>query len=185
MDDLEIIDLYWKRDETAISETAKKYGAFCHGIAGNILSLREDAEECVSDTYYQAWESMPPARPENLRAWLGRVVRNIAINLWRKNHAQKRYTGIDVLMDELEDCIPSPETVEQKLEEAELTGFLNLWLFTLSPKDRILFIRRYWNGEAVKELARECGDAPAKTAKQLYRLRQNLKTLLEKEGYSL
>lgn len=185
MEDLEIIDLYWKRDETAISETARKYGGFCHRIAGNILTLKEDAEECVSDTYYQAWESIPPARPEKLRAWLGKVVRNKAINLWRKNRALKRYTGMEVLMEELEDCIPSPETVEQKLEEAELAGFLNLWLSTLSPGDRILFIRRYWRGDPVRELAGEDGKTPARTAKRLYRLRQNLKARLEKEGYSL
>lgn len=185
MEDTDIIDLYWKRDENAIAETAKKYGTFCHGIAVNILSLKEDAEECVSDTYYHAWESMPPTRPQRLRAWLGRVVRNLAINLWRKNHARKRYAGMDLLMDELEECIPAPETVEQKIEEAELTGLLNRWLSTLSRRDRILFIRRYWNGEGVKELAGEYGEAPAKTAKRLYRLRQNLKGLLEKEGYSL
>lgn len=185
MEDTDIIELYWKRDERAISETARKYGAFCHGIAENILSLKEDAEECVSDTWYQAWKSMPPLRPKWLRAWLGRVVRNLSINLWQKNHARKRYAGMEVLMDELEDCIPAPDTVEQKLAESELSAFLNRWLSTLPSGDRILFIRRYWNGEEVKELAKERGDAPAKTAKQLYRLRQNLKTLLEKEGYSL
>lgn len=185
MKDSQIISLFFQRDETAISETEKKYGTFCHNIALNILSINADAEECVNDAYLQAWNTIPPQRPDKFGAWLGRVVRNIAINLWKKNHRQKRYAGMEKLLDELEDCIPSPVTVEHKIEEKELTRFLNSWLASLSDDDRILFVRRYWNGEALNELATEYGVPPRNMAKRMYRLRQSLKQILEKEGYSL
>ena len=185
MKDSQIISLFFQRDETAISETEKKYGTFCHNIALNILSINADAEECVNDAYLQAWNTIPPQRPDRFGAWLGRVVRNIAINLWKKNHTQKRYAGMEKLLDELEDCIPSPVTVEHKIEERELTRFLNTWLASLSDDDRILFVRRYWNGEALNELATEYSVPPGNMAKRMYRLRQSLKQILEKEGYSL
>ena len=185
MEDLQIIDLYNRRDENAISETAKKYGAFCESIAFNILTIAADVEECVNDTYLQAWNSIPPQQPVRLGAWLGKVTRNIAINLWNKNHRKKRYAGMEQLLSELEDCIPSPITVEHEIEEMELTEFLNTWLALLPKADRILFMRRYWNGEAVKDLAKEYRIMPRDMAKRMYRLRQSLKSALEKEDYSL
>lgn len=185
MEDAQIIGLYFQRDEAAVSETSKKYGAFCYGIALNILSLAGDAEECVNDTYLQAWNAIPPQRPTKLGPWLGKVVRNTAINLWNKNHRKKRYAGMERLFSELEDCIPSPVTAEQEIEGKALTAFLDGWLASLPKGDRVLFIRRYWNGEAVNALAKENGITPEKLAKRMYRLRQNLKAALEKEGYSL
>ena len=185
MEDLEIIGLYFRRDERAITETAAKYGAFCRNIALNILSVSEDAEECVNDAYLRAWDSIPPQKPDKLGAWLGRVVRNTAYNLWNKNHRQKRYAGMEEILNELEDCIPSPDTVEHEIEEQELTGAINAWLADLPKKDRVLFVRRYWNGEAVNALAKRAGISAAATAKRLYRLRRELKSTLEKEGYSL
>lgn len=185
MEDFQILDLYWRRDEAAITETQQKYGAFCYGIANNILSVHEDAEECVSDTYHRAWESIPPQRPVKLRAWLGRVVRNLALNLWNKNHAQKRYAGMTGLLSELEDCIPSPRTMEREIEEKELAEFLNAWLLSLSREDRVLFVRRYWNGEALRDLAKERKLDPARLAQRMYRLRGSLKRALEKEGFAL
>lgn len=185
MEDSQIIDLYFERDEAAISETAAKYGAFCHGIALNILSIHADADECVNDTYLRAWNAIPPQKPIRLGAWLGKVVRNIAFDLWKKNHRQKRYAGMEQLLSELEDCIPSPATVEHQIEEQELTEVINTWLASLPQNDCILFMRRYWNGETVNSLAQESGMSPANMAKKMYRLRQNLKSKLEKEGYSL
>ena len=185
MEDSQIISLFFRRDEAAISETDKKYGAFCYKIALNILSVNADAEECVNDTYLQAWNNIPPQNPDKFGAWLGKVVRNIALNLWNKNHRQKRYAGMDKLLNELEDCIPSPVTVEHKMEEKELTRFINTWLAQLSGDDRVLFVRRYWNGEALNKLAAEYGLSPKNMAKRMYRLRQDLKSKLEKEGYSL
>lgn len=185
MEDLQIIDLYNRRDESAITETAKKYGAFCQRIAYNILTIDADAEECVNDTYLQAWNSIPPQQPVRLGAWLGKVVRNAAINLWNKNHRKKRYAGMEQLFSELEDCILSPVTVEHEIEEKELTLFLDTWLASLPKTDRVLFMRRYWNGETLNFLAKEYGITPKKMAKRMYRLRQNLRSALEKEGYSL
>lgn len=119
MEDSQIIELYWQRNETAISETRQKYGNFCYSIAKNILSLHEDAEECVNDTFHQVWQSIPTQRPDKFRAWLGKITRNISLNLWNKNHRQKRYAGMTELLSELEDCIPSPQTVEREIEEKE------------------------------------------------------------------
>lgn len=185
MEDLQIIDLYFKRDESAISETAKKYGVFCHNVALNILSINADAEECVNDTYLQAWNTIPPQQPIKFGAWLGRVVRNISINLWNKNRRQKRYAGIAQLLCELEDCIPSPKTIEREIEEKELTEAINEWLLSLSQNDRILFTRRYWNGETLNVLAKECGITQGSLAKRMYKLRNNLRLTLEQEGYSI
>ena len=185
MEDSEIIGLYFKRDETAIAETAAKYGAFCHSIALNILAIDADAEECVNDTYLRTWNSIPPQKPDKLGSWLGRIVRNIAYDLWKKNHRQKRYAGMEQLLNELEDCIPSPATVECEIEEQELAKVINSWLASLPKKDRILFVRRYWNSEGVNVLAQKTGISSANMAKRMYRLRQNLKSTLEKEGYSL
>lgn len=185
MEDAQIISLFFRRDEAAIAETERKYGTFCHNIALNILSVRADAEECVNDTYLQAWNTIPPLHPEKFGAWLGRVVRNIAINLWNKNHSQKRYAGMELLLNELEDCIPSPATVEREVEEKELTEALNVWLGSLPEDDRILFVRRYWNGEAIKRLAAEYGMPPGNMAKRMFRLRGRLKRFLEEEGYLL
>lgn len=183
MEDSRIIDLFFRRDEAAISETAAKYGSYCHRLAQNILSVEEDAEECVNDTWLQAWNAIPPGRPDRLGMWLGRVTRNIALNLWNKNHRKKRCAGMEQLLTELEECIPSPKTVEQNIEEKELTEMINTWLGTLPREDRILFLRRYWNGESVKELAGELAIAPGRLTKRLYRLRQSLKKRLEQEGY--
>ena len=185
MEDSEIITLYWNRDERAIAETGAKYGSFCQRIAQNILTVREDAEECVSDTYQQAWTSIPPLRPQRLRPWLGRVVRNLAINRWRRDHAQKRYAGLEALFSELEECIPSGETAEGCLEEGELTQVLNDWLASLSQSDRVLFLRRYWNGEPLKALEQACGLTHSALAKRMYRLRGSLRKTLEREGYTL
>ena len=183
MEDKQIIDLYFVRDEAAIAETARKYGRFCSSVALNILSNRGDADECVNDTYLQAWTSIPPQRPDKLGAWLGRVVRNIAINLWNKNHRQKRYAGMEQLLSELEDCIPAMGTVEHVMEEKELAEAIDAWLATLERDDRVLFLRRYWNGEMVNKLAEECGLTPGKLAKRMYRLRQSLRSALERDGY--
>lgn len=185
MEDKEIIKLYLERDESAIAKTDLKYGRLCRSIAQNILSTEADAEECVNDTYLQAWNAIPPQQPENLGAWLGRVVRNTALNLWKKNHRQKRYAGITLLLRELEDCLPSPAGVENTLAEKELTAAINRWLGGLGKQDRILFVRRYWYGESIKDLAASCGFTPKKLAKHMYTLRQSLKKFLEKEGYSL
>lgn len=182
MDDDRIIELYFRRDETAIAETDRKYGAFCRRVAINILSIREDAEECVNDTYHAAWSKMPPELPQSLRAFLGRITRNLSISRYRANHAQKRYGGMEVLLSELDDCVPSGERVEQTADRHALSALISGWLDTLSAEDRALFVRRYWYGDAVQALARECGCTPNQMAQRMLRLRKSLKAVLEQEG---
>ena len=185
MEDTEIIELYWQRSESAIAQTDAKYGPYCYKVAVNLLSVPEDAEECVSDTYYQAWIQIPPTRPSSLKAWLGRVVRNISINLWHKHHAAKRDSAMEVLLSELDDCIPAISGTEQRTEAAELGNLITGWLKSLPEADRILFVQRYWYGTSLKELSTKWHMSPGKLAQKMYRLRISLKKMLEKEEISL
>lgn len=183
MTDNEILELYFKRDEAAISETSLKYGNFLLAISLNILKLREDSEECVNDTYIKAWDLIPPQRPQAFKSYLGKITRNISINLWNKNHTLKRYHGIEEIFDELEECIPTKDTVFNSVEEKELTEILNKWLYSLKKEERKLFIKRYWYGTGVKELAAENGVSSSRISKKLFNLREKLKNQLSKEGY--
>ena len=185
MDDIQIIDLYWLRDESAIRETDVKYGGFCHRMAMNILHSFPDSEECVSDAYGRCWDTMPPQRPRSLRAYLGTVIRNLSISRYRACRAQKRFGGAEVLLSELQDCVPAPENVQRTVEAEELGELISGWLDTQDREDRALFIRRYWNGEAVKELAGELGVRPNALTKRLLRLREDLRRALEKGGVSV
>ena len=185
MEDTQIIDLYWQRDERAIGETDTKYGSFCHKLAMNILHSFQDSEECVSDAYGRCWDTMPPQRPGSLRAYLGTVIRNLSISRYRAYHAQKRFGGAEVLLSELADCVPAPENVQRTVEAGELSELIGSWLDTLDREDRALFVRRYWNGEAVKELAGELGLRPNALTKRLLRLRESLRRSLEREGVSV
>lgn len=183
MDDIKIIELYHSRDEAAISESRAKFDRMLTGIAFNILSNREDSDECVNDTYCKAWNTMPPQRPNSLAAFLGRITRNLSINRLHENHAQKR--GGAQLLCELSDCIPSPGGVEEEIESAELTEIINNWLRSLPRDERVLFLRRYWFGDSLKLLAEKCSTTPDKLAGRFYRLRRKLKAALEKEGVSI
>lgn len=185
MDDLKIIELYWERNENAIIETENKYGRLLYKISFNILSNNEDSKECVNDTYIRIWKSVPPERPRSLTAYLGRIIRNISIDYLKQNRAQKRYSGGDLLLSELEDCIPSRNTVWGEMENKALSRLISDWLNTLPKEDRILFVRRYWYGDSVKELASAIGMTPSKLASRMYRLRSNLKDFLEKEEVTL
>ena len=185
MEDLQIIDLYWKRDERAIRETDGKYGALCHRIAMNILSSYQDSEECVSDTYGRCWDTMPPQRPFSLRSYVGRIVRNLSISRYRANHAQKRFAGAEVLLSELADCVPTPDNVQRTVEAGELGELISAWLDTLEREERALFLRRYWGGESVAELAVEAGLRPNALTKRLLRLREQLRRYLEERGVTV
>lgn len=184
MEDETIIELYWKRDEAAITETADKYGAFCHRIALNILRIASDAEECVNDTWHAAWRSMPPERPGSLRAFLGRITRNLSLDRWRSAHAARR-GGMDMLLSELDEALPAPGTVEQQIEQNRLSAIISDWLASLSADDCALFVRRYWYGDEVKVLAAALGRSPNTVTKRLGRLRQSLRVHLEREGAEL
>ncbi|MDX9917713.1 MAG: sigma-70 family RNA polymerase sigma factor [Gudongella sp.] len=185
MDDIEIIELYWERDEIAIRETNIKYEKLLYKISYNILSNHEDSQECVNDTYVRVWNSIPPERPRSFIAYLGRIVRNLSIDYYNKNKAKKRYSGGDMLLSELEECIPSSNTVWMEVESNTLTETINSWLHTLPREDRILFVRRYWYGYSIQELADSTDTTPNKLASRMYRLRSDLKDVLEKEEVEL
>ena len=182
MEDTTIIDLYWARNQGAIAASDEKYGHLCRGLSMNILASHEDAEECVNDTWYRAWDTMPPQRPGSLRAYLCKIVRNLSIDRWRAKRAQKRGEGMEVLLDELDDCLPDACSTEETVQARELGGYIDRWLDTLPQQDRLLFVRRYWYGVRVDELAREWSDTPGQMAQRLYRLRVALRKLLEREG---
>jgi len=185
VEDNQIIELYFSRDESALTETATKYGAFCLRIAMNVVNVREDAEECVNDTYHTAWNQIPPTKPDSFKAFLGRIVRNFAISKYRAMHAKKRINGLEVMLSELEDCIPSTESVEQEIEAKELSEYINIWLEGLKAEDRALFVRRYWYGDEVHELAKKCGVTGTQMTQRMLRLRRKLKAFLEEKGVAL
>ena len=185
MDDGEIIRLYFKRDEAAIRETEKKYGAACLRLSMNILGLRQDAEECVNDTWHAAWKRIPPVIPASLRAFLGKITRDIAISRYRANRAKKRFDGAQTLLSELAECVPAGESAETAVERGELSEIISRWLYSLPGDDRALFVRRYWYGDRVKELAKACGGTPNQMAQRMRKLREGLQKALEAEGVVL
>lgn len=182
MEDSAIIALYFERNENAIRETNKKYGAFCLKVAFNILSVNEDAEECVNDTYMKVWSLIPPERPKNFMAWLGKIVRNTALNIYTKLHSQKRFSGMELMLDELSECIPSTISLEKQFEDKEITTVINAWLKSVSEEERYLFVRRYWYGSSVNELAKQQKVSPHTMTQRLYRIRAKLNNYFEKEG---
>lgn len=186
MEDSEIIGLYWDRDQRAVAETADKYGAFLWGIAWNILRSHGDAEECVNDTYLKTWNAIPPARPSAFRAWLGRVARNLSLDRWKQARTQKRGgDGTALLLGELDSCVPAPRGTDQALEDREIAGLISAFLRGLPAESRIIFLRRYWYGEDVADIAKrlDCGQGKVKSS--LFRTRNGLRAYLEKEGVSL
>ena len=186
MEDRGIIDLYWARSENAIRETDKKYGKFCHSIAYNILSDHGDSEECVNDTYLHTWNAIPPRRPSKLSAFLGRITRNLALNRYDREKAQKRGGGqIELAVEELAECIPDPSTVERQMEDKELADALNRFLAGLPGEARRIFLRRYWQLCTVKEIGTLYGISESKVKMSLMRTRGKLKRFLEQEGVNL
>ena len=185
MEDNKIIDLFWARDEQAIDESRSKYGTALDKIAYNILANREDSEECVSDTYMNAWNTIPPQKPFSLFAYLGRITRNISINLWHRKHRQKRNNSADILLSELGECIPHSKSMENVIEMNELSRIISEWLYSLPKNDRILFVRRYWYGDSVDDLSIALSQTRSAVSGRLFRMRKKLKIRLEKEGISI
>ncbi len=185
MDDCMIIDLFFSRVQSALSETENKYGGFIYAVAFNVLSVKEDAEECVNDTYLKLWNSIPPQRPLNFKAYIGKITRNSAIGIFRRNTAAKRDRGMNVLLSELEDCLPSEIRVEEQLELKYLSDVISDWLKTLEPDLRVLFVKRYWYGESVQSLSEQTKRSPAKVSSQLFSLRKKLKKELAEKGVNV
>ncbi len=183
MDDENIIELYFSRDERAIAETQTKYGEFCHTVAYNILRNREDSEECVNDTYLRLWKLIPPNRPLPLRPYVGRITRNVALDKYDYNNAEKRRSNLDLIYDELSNMIPSED--EPCEEDILIRDLINSFLEGLSPHTRIIFVRRYWYMCEIKDISRGLGISEGSVKSTLHRTRKKLKELLKKEGITL
>ena len=178
--DGEIIALYFARDEQAIRLTDECYGSFCHRLAMSILSSRQDAEECVSDTYLKTWHSIPPTRPRSLQAFLGRIVKNLSINRYHENKAQKRNRDFDLSLSELEECIAAPDSRAE-----ELPALFDEFLGELEPLERKLFCGRYWHSYSMDTLARAYGLTVNAVTLRIARTRSKLRAFLEERGYTV
>ena len=180
MNDQEIIALYFARDEQAIRETDARYGKTCMQVSMNILDSRPDAEECVNDTYLKTWDSIPPARPASLCAFVCRIVRNLSLNRLKELTAAKRSRDLTVSFEELEACIPMPDEESPALAE-ELAAFLK----TEGETDRALFVGRYWFACSVEELSRRTGMTKRAVHMRIFRTRERLRAYLTERGYSV
>ncbi len=180
MDDEKIIELYWRRDETAIACTDEKYGRLCRKISDDILSSREDSEECVADTYLALWNCIPPQHPSRFRAFIAAVTRNLSLKRLRSRAALKN-GGADLALEELGETLASSAAVEREYERRELTQAIDGFLRTLSADDRNIFICRYWLFSPTADIAARLGFSQSKVTTSLYRTRQKLRTYLEKE----
>lgn len=186
MEDSTIVQLYWDRSENAIPATAEKYGAYCTSIARNILGNREDAEECVNDTWLGAWNAMPPHRPSLLSTFLGKITRNLSFNRYQYTRAEKRGRGeLPLVLEELGQCVSGEADVEGAVERRELLRAIDAFLADLPPEKRSLFLCRYWYTQSVAQIARSRGMRKGAVSTQLYRLRLELKETLEKGGFTL
>ena len=182
MKDHEIIALFFERSERAITELGGKYGAAIKNVASNILKDAQDAEEAVSDTYLTVWNRIPPAKPKYLGAYSCRIARNLSLKCFYANTAQKRNSYYDVALDELEETIPALFTVESLYDAKELTRYLNQFVKELSREDRYLFMRRYWYGDKIGDIAKKLNIPDNKVSVRLFRIRKKLQEYLKKEG---
>lgn len=186
MDDEMIVQLYLERNEQAIPETETKYGNYCTSIANNILGNKEDAEECVNDTYFNTWNAIPPHRPKVLSTFLGKIVRNLAFNKYKYYTAEKRGgSEIDLVLEELADCISSKDDVEQAYEYSELVSDINTFLGELSEEKRNIFVCRYWYADSISDIAERYKMSKGAVSMVLNRIRNRLHDYLEKRGYEL
>ena len=179
MEDGMIIDLYFKRSQTATEETKNKYGRLLVSISYGILKNMEDAEECENDTYFRTWNSIPPGRPNILSAFLSKIVRNLSLDRYDAMNAEKRGNGeIPLLLNDLSETLP-----ERELNDNDLGERLNTFLSSLKPESRNIFMRRYWFGDSVEEIAKKAGFSQSKVKMSLMRSRNILKENLESGGY--
>ncbi len=186
MEDTEIIELYFRRQEAAISETSKKYGAYLNRIAYNILGSREDTEEILSDTYLAAWNAIPPQRPRVLRHFLSRITRNLSFDRMDYRTAGKRSRNMEALLSELEECIPDRRNdLETILESREIGKAINDFLGTLEKTDCALFVNRYYYNLPIAVLAKRFHLSEGMVKYRLSTLRRKLRRSLEREGISV
>lgn len=186
MTDEQILDLYFIRDEQAVTQTHKKYGGYCFTLANGILCNDQDAEEVVNDTYLKTWNAIPPKRPAMLKLFLAKITRNLAFTRWRGRTAEKRGGGeMELVLDELSQCIAAPEGVEDALNGKELATAIGRFLDTLPVRDQALFLRRYFFVEESAVIAQRYQMSPSAVLRRLSRVRAKLKNYLKQEGYAV
>lgn len=186
MDDQQIIELYFARDENAIAETARKYESYCFSVANNILQSDQDTEECVNDTWLRTWNTIPPQKPGCLRLFLAKITRNLALNRLKERNRQKRGGGVILLaLEEISEFLPASDHVETQAEEEELMRAVNRFLRSLSERDCNIFINRYFHVESTKAIAETYGLTESNVQKILLRTRNKLKHYLESEGHTI
>ena len=184
MDDSKIVQLYWDRNEQALTATSDKYGNYCITIAKNILGNKEDAEECVNDTYMRAWNSLPPHRPNILSTYLGKITRNLSFNLYKRNTADKRGGGeVPVVLDEIVDLVSDTDDVEKEIDRRELVKAIDDFLGKLPADKRSIFICRYWYFDSISNIASRFGMTNNYVSVLLNRLRLKLHNYLLERGF--
>ena len=184
MEDSRIIELYWQKNADAISETSSKYGAYCYTIADNILHSIEDSEECVNDTWLHAWNAMPPQKPNVLRMFLAKITRSLSVNRFNARSAEKRGGGeINLVLDELADCLAGETNVEAEYEVKELEQCIRRFVRGLPERDGNVFVRRYFFTEPVAVIAKRYDLTESNVTVILSRTRKKLRLKLAKEGY--
>lgn len=183
--DKKLVDLFFQRKETAISDTLKEYGTYLNSIAYRILKSKEDTEECVNDTLMKAWGSIPPNSPDSLRAYLGAFTRNIALDCYRKQHYSKRNKDFQVMLDECSDLVAVEGNPEETLDLSVISQCISQYLQDVDQEKRYLFIRRYYFSDSIQELSTKRGLSESNVKVTLYRMRKELKKQLEKEGVDL
>ncbi len=185
MEDSQILELLYERSERAIAALSEKYGSVCRRVANNILNDARDVEECVNDAYLGAWNTIPPQKPQPLRSYVCRIVRNLAIKRYHANTAAKRNSCYDVAPDELENCFPAADTVEEAFHAGETARILDRFLAALDKESRVMFVRRYWYADPVTDIAALFHTSSHTVSVRLFRIRQRLKKYLIQEGVSL
>ena len=177
-EDEKIIELFFERSEQGIRELDKKYGRVCHKLAYNIVNSRQDAEECVNDAYLGAWNAIPPARPDPLLTYICKIVRNISLKIYYRKAAAKRNSTYTIAMEEIEACIADPNTVEAEIAARELAHIIEGFLDTLTVKNRVIFIRRYWFSDSCRDIAQFMGLTEKNISVRLTRIREKMKKYL-------
>ena len=186
MDDNEIVEFYLSRNEDAIDQTAQKYGSRLRSIAYSILNDRETAEECENDAYLETWNLVPPHEPRNyLFAFVGKIVRHLALNVCKKNNRQKRYAVYCELTQEMQECIPAGNDIESEMDIKYLSSLIDEYLESCSEEQQNVFVRRYWYFDSVAQIAKAYGFSQSKVKTMLFRMRSELKKHLVKGGYDV
>ena len=185
MEDKQIVELYWARSETAILETEKKYGRYCHYVAYQILCDDEDAKEVVNDTYLKTWTTIPPQRPDPLKPYIGTISRQLALDKYRRQHAKKRLGQVPLVLDELSECIPDYDNGADIDESIALSEALNRFIWSLPRQTRNIFVRRYFYMSTISEIAKDFSMKESNVTMYLLRTRKKLKQFLKKEGLAI